>query len=116
MLLSKMQECKCIDCIPECLKNNKCECNEANQYLKGSSYTWIVLLMAFTIVSILYTVLSIPLSYTFDIMLNMDIFNLERRAATAEILQFGWAAIPIVFLLTIIGYGITKSLEERSRY
>ena len=72
------------------------------------------MLVSFVVVSILYTVMSIPLSFAYDIMINMDVFNLERRGETAEILLYGWAAIPIAFLLTIVGYGITKSLQERS--
>ena len=114
MSSSIMYECRCPDCVPICLKGELCECYESNEYLEGSSYTWIVLLVSFVVVSILYTVMSIPLSFAYDIMINMEVFNLERRGETAQILQYGWAAIPIAFLLTIVGYGITRSLQERS--
>ena len=74
------------------------------------------MLVSFVVVSILYTVMSIPLSFAYDIMINMDVFNLERRSETAQILQYGWAAIPIAFLLTIMGYGVQRSLQERAGY
>ena len=112
---SIMYECKCSGCIPICLKGEKCECFESLE-LEGSSYTWIVLLVSFAVLSILFTVLSVPLAFTYDIMINNDNFNLERRAETAELMQFAWSAIPLTILATIFGYGITKSLRERREF
>ena len=114
-----MYECKCSGCIPNdsniCLKGEKCECFESLE-LEGSSYTWIVLLVSFAVLSILFTILSVPLAFTYDKMINNDNFNLERRAETAELMQFAWSAIPLTILATIFGYGITKSLRERREF
>jgi hypothetical protein len=86
------------------------------KYVTGASYIYVVLIIVLATLTILFSVLSTIVNWSFDVMISNPVFNLDRRYSTLENMLRLWNAIPVAILLTIVLYGVLRQMRERQRF
>ena len=85
----------------------------------GVAYTYIIFLAALAVTTLLFVLMSIPVDWTYDIIMNgwmlanPSIFN-QARIDNANMMMSIWALLPIVILISAIIFAIQRTLLERS--
>lgn len=87
-----------------------------SHHISGSSYIYIVLLIVLATLTIVYSMLSTIVNWTFDVMISNPIFNLDRRYSTLDQMMRLWNVIPVAILLSITLYGILRQMREREKF
>tara|TARA_R110000824_G_C15147860_1_gene670680 strand:- start:185 stop:577 length:393 start_codon:yes stop_codon:yes gene_type:complete len=90
-----------------------------NAFSLGISYTYFLSLAALAVVTLLYVLMSIPVNWVYDIIVNTwilsnpAVFSTERLEAYNWMMSM-WALLPVVILLSMITFAITRTLRERT--
>lgn len=85
----------------------------------GISYTYFLALASLAVVTLLYVLMSIPIDWVYDIIVNTwilsnpEVFSTERLDAYNWMMSM-WALMPVVILLSMITFAITRTLRERT--
>lgn len=85
-----------------------------NKKVQGASYMYVILIIVLFTLTLVYSILSTVVSWSFDVMIASPSFNLDRRYQTAEQMMRIFSAIPVAILLSLSMYAILRQLRERT--
>jgi glycopeptide antibiotics resistance protein len=83
------------------------------KHVEGASYLFIVLIIVLFTLTMVYTVLSTVVNWTFDTIINSPSFNFDRRYDNLSQMMRIFGAIPLAMLISLSLYAILKQMRER---